>query len=293
MSMALSAAAVEAGVIEAVASGRDAVVLMPTGGGNFLVRGDEAAERGEALREGAHDEVYVVRDAVVVADAAAAFAEDADGVGLVDHDSGVVFLGKLDDAREIGHVAFHREHAVGHDELDFVGSALAKLRLKALHIVVLVFERLRERQPTPLDNRCVVLFVPDDIVFAAGQTRHYAEVHAEPRRVNHHIFLAYILGDARLELLVEVERAVEEGRAGAAGAILAGGLDGRFFDAGVVDKTGVAVRTEHEHALAVDNHFRILLRGNGAEIRIDTCRFGLLGSGILGELFLKELHIIV
>ncbi len=53
--------------------------------GYRFVGGDEAAEGGERLAEGAHYEVNVISDAEMVARAASPFAEDSYAVGLVYH----------------------------------------------------------------------------------------------------------------------------------------------------------------------------------------------------------------
>lgn len=142
--------------------------------------------------------------------AAAAGAEHSYAVGFVDHHAGVVLLGQTHDLGYVGHVTFHREYAVGHDELDLVGITLLKLGLERCHVVVLVLQLLGERQASTLDDRGVILFVPQYVVLASGKARHNAEVHLEPCRVDHHIFLADIFGDSGLELLVQIQCAVEK-----------------------------------------------------------------------------------
>ena len=75
---------------------------------------------------------------------------------------------------------------------------------------MLVLERLRERQATALDNRGVVLLVPKDVVLTTGKTRHYAQVNLKTCAVDHGVFFASIRCKLLLEILVDVERAVEE-----------------------------------------------------------------------------------
>lgn len=100
--------------------------------GDLLVGGDEAAERCERLAECAHDQIHIVLEAEMVYGAAAAGAEHSYAVGFVDHHAGVVLLGQTHDLGYVGHVTFHREYAVGHDELDLVGITLLKLGLRAM-----------------------------------------------------------------------------------------------------------------------------------------------------------------
>ena len=147
--------------------------------GDLLVGGNESAKRGERLRECAHNEVDILGHAEVVAGSAASAAEDADAVGFVDHHTCIILLCETHDLRQVGHVAFHREDAVGDDKLHLVGIAFLKLLLKRGHVVVFVFELLAERQTATFDNGSMILLVPEDIVLAACQRRHNAEVDAE------------------------------------------------------------------------------------------------------------------
>ena len=82
---------------------------------------------------------------------------------------------------------------------------------------------------------------------------------------------------------MKIKSSVEERRAGTSGAIFAGSLDCGFLDTGIVDKTGIAIGTEHKHTAAVDGYFGILLGRDGTEIRIDSGCLGFLRSGIFGE----------
>ncbi len=251
--------------------------------GYLLVCGYEAAQRGERLGERAHHKVHVVGKPVVVAYTTAAFAENAYRMRLVDHDCGIIFLGKLHNLGQVGNIAFHREHAVGNYQFDFVGLATLELLFEALHIVVLVLERLGERQTTTLDNRCVVLLVPKYVVLSTGKSRHNTEVDAEACRINHYIFFAYVLGDTRLKLFVKVESAVKKRRAGTARAVLAGSLYGRFLYPRVVDKTRIAIGPEHKNPATVDYHFGILFRRNCAKIRVYARSFSFLRYSIFSE----------
>jgi hypothetical protein len=61
---------------------------------------DESAERGEGLREGAHDEVGVLLDAEVLGRRAAVGAHVAHAVGVVEEDAEAVALLEADDLGE-------------------------------------------------------------------------------------------------------------------------------------------------------------------------------------------------
>ena len=75
--------------------------------GNLMGGGHVAAQAGQRLAEGAHDEVYFIRQSDVVADAAALSAEDADAMSLVYHDGGVVLVLEAYYLGQVGQVAFH------------------------------------------------------------------------------------------------------------------------------------------------------------------------------------------
>lgn len=261
--------------------------------GNLLVGGNEASQGGEGLGEGSHDEVHVVGHAHVVAHAASLGPEDAYAVGLVDHHGGVVLLCQLHYLVDMRHVAFHGEDGVGDDELDGVGLAALELLLEAVHVVVAVLEVVGEAEAAAFDDGGVVLLVEDDVVLSAGEGGDNAEVDAEAGGVDHGVFLAHVLGQARLELLVNLEGAVEEGGACHAGAELACGLNGGLYHLGVVGQAHIAVGTEHEDLAAVHHDFGVLLTGDGAEVGVHSCRLCLLWGIVARQLFLQYLHLCV
>lgn len=112
-------------------AGRHADAVQETGGQEFQVfdqrgfAGDVAAAAGQRLAQGTHPDVDVLAvDAEVFADAVAARAHDAQGVGFVDHEEGAVALLDLDEARQVGVVAVHAVDAFQHDEDAFELAAL-------------------------------------------------------------------------------------------------------------------------------------------------------------------------
>ena len=194
----------------------------------------------------------------MVTHATSALTKHTDAVGLIDHDAGIVLVGEVHDVGELAHVTLHREHAVSNNELHAVGLTLLELSLEGCHVVVLVFERVGERQTPALDDRGMVLLVPQDIVLTPGQRGDNTQIHTETGAVNHRILLALIVGQLALQLLVEVKRSVEEGGSGAAGTVFLCGLNGGLLDALVIDQSRIAVGSEHEHLLAVHQHLGVL-----------------------------------
>ena len=220
----------------------------------------------------------------MMANTTAAGTEHTDTMGLIDHHTCIILFRKLYDRLHIGHIALHRENAVGDDEFHLVGLTLLELLLKRRHIVVLVFQRLAEREAASLYDGSMILLVPENIVLAAGQRRHHTEIDSETGRIYHYILLAYELGYLVLKFLVQIKSAVEERRTGASCAILACCLYRSFLDTGIIYQTGIAIGAEHQHLAPVDSDFRILLARNSSEIRIYPCSLSLLGLSVLGKL---------
>ena len=232
---------------------------------------DEAAQAGEALAEGPHHQVDFLVEAEMLGCTAALLTENADRVGFVDHQSGAVSLGQIRDRRQIRQVAHHREEPVDNDQnaLVLLGRAL-QLRLQILHVVVLVLAQVREAEPTAVDDRRVVFAVADDDIVLAADRRDRAQVGLEPRREAQRSFLAREMRQPLLEFLVQLERAVQEARPRAGGAVLDQGLLRRGEDAVVVGQAQVVVAADHEEASAVDLALGPLTAAEWEEIGVDA-----------------------
>ena len=179
-----------------------------------------SAEGSQRLGEGAHIDVHLILQAVVAGRAASAFADDAEAVGIVHHDPGAVFLRQAADLREVRDVAAHGEDAVRHDEAAGALRHAPELLLQIVHIVVLEAEHLPEGQSAAVVQARVVLAVHDHIVPATDNRADDAEVRLEPGGEGHHRLFPQEGGQLLFQLKVQLQRAVEEARAGAAGAIL-------------------------------------------------------------------------
>ena len=78
---------------------------------------DVAAERADGLRQRADLHVDLAVHVEVIDGAAAVAAEDAGGVGVVDHHDGAVLFAERGELVDGADVAVHGEDAVGDDEL--------------------------------------------------------------------------------------------------------------------------------------------------------------------------------
>ena len=245
------------------------------------VGSDEAADGGERLGEGAHDDIDVGELTEVVADAATLASEDAEAVSLIDHQGGVVFVAELDHLIDLSDIALHREDAVGDDEFAVVGVVLLEETLEVFEVEMLVFVVGGEGYLLALHDGSVVTLVEIDEVVASGDAGDGARVGEEARGEEHDGILAQELAELVLELDMDVESAVEEGRAGAASTVFVDGGFGGFLDFGMVSKAQIGVGAEHKDFLTMNENLGVLFGRYGGEIRVDTFSFGLLRGCVL------------
>jgi hypothetical protein len=241
---------------------------------------DEAADRGERLGEAADDEVGLVLDAEVVRRAAAAGTDDADAVGVVDHDARLVALRDLDQLRQWREVAAHAVDAVDSDETGLLLNGLGERLVERRHVVVQEADHLAVRQLAAVVDRGVVGLVHEDGRVARGERGDGTEVGLVARREGETGLLAEEAGEELLEALVELGRAVEQARAGHRGAVLLDGVAGGLDDARMARQAEVVVGAEHEDALAVDD-------GLGALVALQRLEEGVVVEG-LGHLDQRE-----
>ena len=189
---------------------------------------------------------------------------------IVHHDVGIVFLGQSHHFGQRNDIAFHGKHAICDNQLDGIRIALTQTQFQVFHVVMSIFQRLSKRKATALDDGGVVKTVEQQVVVTATQSRHHTQIHLESRAEAHGFFFAYQTGKFFFQFNMDVEGAVEESGARAAGAVFVNGSLGCFLQARVVGKAQIAVGAKHQHILALDFHYRALFRFNGLIIRIDS-----------------------
>ena len=131
----------------------------------------------------------------------------------------------------------------------------------------------------------VVLPVEVDRVALAREGRQDAEVDLEARRKRHAGRLFHEDGEALFQLDVDVERAVQEAAAGAAGAVLPDGLDRALLDLRMRGQAEVVVRPQHDHLAAAHRDDRVLARLDGPEEREEAGSAKLVRNRISSTLF--------
>ena len=122
--------------------------------GGHVVAAREAAVGAERLAERAGDDVDLVLEPGLGHGAAAARADRADRLRLVDQHADVVAVRELDDLLERRDVAVEPEHAVGRDQRAAAVGLLEAPR-EVLGVAVPVGERVGARQPAAVDDRGV------------------------------------------------------------------------------------------------------------------------------------------
>ena len=106
---------------------------------------DLGAAGGEPAHGAAHGFAQRARDDVDTAQcipqfdgSTACLANEAGGMAFVHHDEGIILVGEVADAANLGDVTVHREDAVRDDDLEAVSSLVGGLQLllEVLHVVV-------------------------------------------------------------------------------------------------------------------------------------------------------------
>ncbi len=146
----------------------------------------------------------------MVAHATAMVAKDANAMSLVNHDRAVILVLELNNLRQIGEVALHREHAVDNDELHSLLWQTLEQVLKVFHVVVLIVELTGERQASAVNDAGMVAVVADDIVATAHHHGKHSSVYRESGREAEGVVFVHKLGKLFLQLHMQVERSVEE-----------------------------------------------------------------------------------
>ena len=155
-------------------------------------------------------------------------------MGLIHVDARAVGLGQLQGAAQVGDVAFHAEDAFGNDEDLLVRRAVLQAPLEVVHVVMTEAHGAGGRPQRAFHQAGVQVVVADHHVALLGEGRERAVVALESGAENDGGFFMNQGGQLGFELDVQVQRAVEQARTAAAGAVLADGLRGGLLTLGWV-----------------------------------------------------------
>jgi hypothetical protein len=217
---------------------------------HVLVADDEAAEGGEALREGAHGDIDLLHE-VEVRRGTAALPQDADRVRVVDVEASAARLADLHELRQVDDIAAHGEYAVHHDEASLIGGNLLEDPVELIEVAVDEALDLAVAEPAGVHDARVVFLVGDHHVVLPYQRRDRAEIGLHAGAEDEGGLLAHEGGQAPFQLLVDGERAVDEAASRRARAEIVDCLLRRGLDLRVEGKAEVVVRSQHEHLAAL------------------------------------------
>lgn len=253
----------------------------------------EPADTAQALREGADDEVDLVKQVLRFAQAEATRAEHTEGVCLVDQQPGTVALLDFDDLAQWRPVAERAVQALDDDQRS--AGRLAQARQAAVEVfrvVVAKADRRRVAEPATIVDAGVAVGIDEQRVALASQRRQRAEVGLVAGRENDRRWPAERAGQRMFQRAVPCVIAAGHARSGGAGAERFDRGDRRGAAIGVVGQAEVIVGASEDHPAAVD-------RGGGGRVhlfhrrgdRCDEAVFGQAGcQATLNREFVEQAH---
>ncbi len=263
---------------------RPAALAQPVDNGRTA--GDDPADDAERLRKRPDLDIDLAVQAEVIDDPAAAPAQHALTVGVVDHQQVVVLLGDGVDLIERRHIAVHAEHPVGDDHRPAIAAALVVFNHPAqvVGVAVRVAQDAGPGKPAAVDDAGMVELVRVDDVVLADQRRDGPQVGVESGLESDRRLDALELRHAALELEVQAQRAGDRANGGGPDAVLIDGALGGRGQPRVVGQAEVVVRAEVENAFAVHH--------KPGTLRRRQCADGVEQSGLsqAGDLVGDPLH---
>jgi hypothetical protein len=218
--------------------------------------GAEAADRTQALGEGADHVVDVLLDAIGLGDAAAVVAEDTQGMGLVDQQFDIVASLHVHELVEWRLVAQHGVDALDDDQL---ARAVAFQALQALvevgRRVVAEPDQGGAAQAAAVVDAGMGIGIQQDGVLGSGEAGDDAEVGLIAGREDHGRAAAEEGGDVVFQRAVAGVGAVGDARAGGAGALAADRLDRRLDAVRIEGQPQVVVGADQDDLAPVDDRF--------------------------------------
>src|SRR4051812_28595980 len=172
--------------------------------------------------------------------------EHAERVRFIDENLGVVLARNLREAGKVGDRSFHGENAVGHDELGRMLGCGGELSIERGEVTVRIAMHFSEAEAGRVDERGVVEAIKKEMVAATGESGDGSEARLISRRENERCFFLEQLREPVLQLVVQIERAVQEAAARRATAVAVHRLRRRVEYAWMMREAEVVVRADHD-----------------------------------------------
>ena len=135
----------------------------------------------------------------------------------------------------------------------------------------------------------MVFPVTDDVVMQPHQGADDPQIALKSGGKGHHCFLVQEFPQLCLQLQVHFQGPVEEPGTGAAGSVPLQGVNARLHDLGVRGQAQIVVGAQHNPALALHLHHRVLPGLQGMEVGINPQLLGLVHPGT-PLTFFKYIH---
>jgi len=199
---------------------------------DLLVAGYETTERSERFTKGGHDQIHLIGQ-TEVRGRTAATAHHTQTMGIVHHKARAVFLAKRGDLRQKSQVAAHAVEAIHHDKSSLIGRNTRQDAFQIGHIVVAETASLTQSQTRSVHQAGMIFLVKKDHIAAHNHGADHPQVGLHAGGKNEGGFLANPFGQLMFQLLMQLQRAIEEARAGTRSAKLLNRIDGGLPDARV------------------------------------------------------------
>ncbi len=216
--------------------------------------------------------------------------QHADRMRVVQDEHGAELLRELEEVGHVGDVALHAEDAIHDDHHPRLGRATRfQEPTEPGQLSVVEPEGLPEREPRAVHDARMVQLVQEDAVVPPAQGRDDAQVRLIAGAEDESRLHPRELREPALQLLVEVQIAVQEAAARVGRAVLPEGRLGRLDDLRVVREAQVVVRPDHDLPLAADHHLRVRRPFDRGVIWIIARGHDLAGASEIPA-FLEQMH---
>jgi len=249
----------------------------------FARAADVTSHDADGFAERADLNVNAAVAAEVIDGAAAAAAEDAGGMGVINHHDAIVFFGEVAEFRERSDIAIHGEDAIGDEE--FVAGPVFRFLADAFAIGdVAMLEDFDGGfgKAAAIDDGGVVELVGDDQIVFAEDGGDGACIGGEAGLKDDAGFGVFEFCDLLLERHVDGHGSGDGADGSGSGAEFADSFNGGLFQGFVGGEAEVVVGTEIDHLLAIEIGFGLLLAFKDAEAEVQALGFE------IGDLFVQK-----
>ena len=237
---------------------------------------DVSAERADGFRKSSDLDIHASVDVEMIDGAAAVAAENAGGVGVVDHHDGAVFFCEVAQARERADVAVHGEDAIGDEQL-FAGLVFhaGEFFFGVGDVLVFEDENLGARETRTVDDGGMVQSIRDDEIFLAQNRGDGAGVGGESGLKDHAGFDVLEAGNLFLQLHVDLHGSGDGAHRSGSDAVFARGFECGLAQLGMRGQSQIIVGSEIDDSFAVEGadgglfvveHAELEMRALGFEV---------------------------